>query len=528
MRKNSIHGIDVLGLALAAFGAMLGTSQAARGQGPSASLAGVVVDSQSGSPVDGAQVTAWSASEGRLIQRSAVSLKGGTFKIENLEPGRYELAVEHREYPIPGSTSAPHRRRRVVSVPEGGDIKGITVPISKGGTLSGRVLDEERRPVEGMRVRVLTSLPGRGAKRLIAAGFSGETDPAGRFRFVNLAEDDYYILITPPVSGKRAGYLPSYYPGVDDAGQALPVSLESGRDFAVPDFVLVPAVSAMIAGAVQGEALTDAEPVAVTMYRTDRNPGELAYRGTTMAAKNGSFHFKGVFPGRYRVVAISERPGSTLLTAAAEVLVKNDSIEGLTLTLAPAGDIAGRVILKGTDAEPSEFWQEVQISCVGYDSVWPLNRSFTANLDRTGAFRIRSVPAANYLLYPSKLPPGAYVDSVKQGGSDVEDGRISVWEADTSVEILLTVGAGRIAGVVRARVGDPVPHASVLIEDGRDRRTAIVTDQNGSFDLKNLPPARYRIWAFETGVKPEAESRQKPLEVDLKASTSQTVDVRLR
>ncbi len=58
---------------------------------------------------------------------------------------------------------------------------------------------------------------------------------------------------------------------------------------------------------------------------------------------------------------------------------------------------------------------------------------------------------------------------------------------------------GTIEGVVRDLQGSPVPQATLWAFDSKDRPRNFesVTDSNGKFAFRNLPPDTYRIYAFK-------------------------------
>jgi Carboxypeptidase regulatory-like domain len=103
------------------------------------------------------------------------------------------------------------------------------------------------------------------------------------------------------------------------------------------------------------------------------------------------------------------------------------------------------------------------------------------------------------------LPPGAWLQSVRAGDQDVtETGLDLSGGAAGPIQITLGLGGGVIEGVVNDAKSQPAPGSMVTLvpdplkPDRYDLNRTSVTDQNGRFTLRNIPPGEYKLFAWES------------------------------
>lgn len=106
---------------------------------PGRSLAGAIVDAASRKPVEGATVTVTTSAGTPL---TAATDSRGQYTITGLPPGRYQPSVER-----PGYTPGPDSPRNIDLRTAQSD--RFDLAITRLQRLEGRVVDEQRRPVEG-------------------------------------------------------------------------------------------------------------------------------------------------------------------------------------------------------------------------------------------------------------------------------------------------------------------------------------------------------------------------------------------
>jgi hypothetical protein len=126
------------------------------------------------------------------------------------------------------------------------------------------------------------------------------------------------------------------------------------------------------------------------------------------------------------------------------------------------------------------------------------------------------------------VPPGKYVKSIRLGDRENNSGEIDLSE-HTSASLSLVLGAdgGEVDGMVQNSSGQPAAATQVTLApateyDARsDLLKRAVTDASGNFQIKDVAPGEYKIFAWESdpeGSSQNAEFR-KPFEIKSAAVT---------
>jgi membrane-associated protease RseP (regulator of RpoE activity) len=116
-------------------------------------------------------IEAFHTPRGRTVRggaRKAFEDPSGSFRWDKLAPGSYVLTV-----------SAPGRsptRSDPIAVSSGAATRGVRIVLSRGGTVTGRVVDENRRVLGGVDLRFDS------VSSVLESTASGSTDESGQFR----------------------------------------------------------------------------------------------------------------------------------------------------------------------------------------------------------------------------------------------------------------------------------------------------------------------------------------------------------
>lgn len=285
---------------------------------PAGEIAGRVLDG-AGRPVAGAAVhaspVAWRP--GLSMDNPVVKTRAdGGFLLYGLPLGTCRLSVSRAGF-APASTvaeaAAPDSRT------------GVTIVLSAGKTASGRVVDEQGKPIAGAAVS-LTSEEQSAAQE----SYQAVTDAAGAFHLDHLAAGRFRL------QAARSGFAPASVPGIEIPDEPGEVSLEEIR---------------MEAGAVIEGRVTDPRGAPVSQALVFAQKGEMppsgdlpdespALREPLMTGLDGRFRLndlpRGVafdFQVRRDGFAPANLPGVTAPTA-----------EPLRIELRPARRLTGRVL----------------------------------------------------------------------------------------------------------------------------------------------------------------------------------------
>ena len=270
-------------------------------------LTGIVVDAETGSPVRRVRVRALGSGQELPGGESDAE---GRFAITGLSPGKYIVAAFKGGYLNSSYGQARHGGPGLpVTVPSQNGV--LKLAISRGGVISGRVLDESGEPAINAPVHALRftySANGRQLSPVASEGARASTDDQGAFRLFALPPGDYYIVTraaqTPavgaPVNASARQPVTTYYPNAIDASSAQPIRVVSGEERPPITITLGSGRPAQISGRV---VKSTGEPVG-SGYLTVSFAQDIGLHSAMLGAgvrPDGTFQTAPLPPGRYRI-----------------------------------------------------------------------------------------------------------------------------------------------------------------------------------------------------------------------------------
>jgi protocatechuate 3,4-dioxygenase beta subunit len=374
---------------------------------------------------------------------------------------------------------------------------------AKPPSIEGRVLSLAGEPVR----KAVVTVEATGAK---AHSYSAVTNSEGRFSLDSVEPGDYRMVV------ERAGYLKQGY-GSDEPGEFGSV-ITLAAEQRLTDLVVRLTPEASVAGRVVDEDSDPVGDVNVRLYRYAYDPAGLRLRqvASNPTDSTGAFRLSGVPPGRYHLVACPRvaavappapaphngekaeyayettyYPGVAEPMAAQQILVSagdGQSLGDLTLHKTRVVHVRGRVDFGAVlDA------RRLVIRAISTD-----NRSAVEFFDAPSA----GLSPADGSFDLAGVTPGSYTIMVTTLSGAIKIlGRlgIDVGERDVNnVAITLPPGA-EVAGTI-VYAGSPAPEKTaqspmvmLIAADPGSVNHPHQYVRDGSFDLKDVNPARYRI-----------------------------------
>lgn len=491
------------------------------------------VTNESGDPVGGASITVYGSEETDWAEASAVSVADGSYAVENLPTGLYEILARDESGAYGQAVIS-----EIVIIDDAEVEQDLVLP--QGGSIVGQVTDAEGNPVVDA-VVYSYAIDGAGYDWVEAS-----TDANGDYELLGLTPGSYAVEVTAPgqplVPGQRwdvevqpnqattvdftlqfggtlrvrvfdpagqpveGAWVEAYgddedyafYEGqTDESGTVELIGLPAGAfvvELSAPDLpyqratftdvvIEVGQVTQLehtlsVGGTLSGQVRSeDGEPVvgaSVVAFGTDVDDW-----GWAITDETGNYSLLGLRAGRYDVAVGGEN--SPYAPAQREgLLVTNGDTTTANFTLYLGGAVTGRVV--DPDGNPVRgFYVELQ----QFSDNWLDGRSVETSV--RGEFSLVGLSAGDYLLV---------LTSSTANFENVVHGVITVTAGQTQDVVVTVQPAGEIAGRVVDTSGDPVPGVSVVafgdedtVWDYQDART----NANGEYLLTGLTAGSYEV-----------------------------------
>jgi hypothetical protein len=128
---------------------------------------------------------------------------------------------------------------------------------------------------------------------------------------------------------------------------------------------------------------------------------------------------------------------------------------------------------------------------------------FNTPIVESGESVIPSVPPGDYMFNVMGVMPGnLYLKSARAGDVDVIASGLTITPgSQPDVQVTLGADGAALEGMVRDSKAAPVAGATVVMVADQvtrtDRTQTATSDQNGHYKIANIPPGRYRVYAWE-------------------------------
>ena len=493
-----------LALLLMALGAPSASAQTSDDSQSKGSIQGTVIDSKTGQPLRGADVTLrvlFSGSRGEAS--SAASDAEGHFAFDNLSAGRYRLAASRNGY-VNRDPRVSGLRAGIVSLSSGQHVDSIVLKLIPSAVLAGRVTSEGDEPVPNVSVQAM-KFTYQGEKRQLSDVGTSTTNDRGEYRIWGLAPGKYYVRATHPRGqAARPGgqvYVPIFYPGVSDISRTQAIELHPGDEITGIDLSFVSLRSVRVSGHVVSVGSSGVKNAQVTLVGGSGSMTFAAGQASTDA--KGAFEIRGVAPGSYTLIAeqFGNADPEKVTRGRTSVEVGEANLNDVEVIIGPGSSVSGHVHI---DGKGNPDLTKLTVALDAQDDLSSMGFApdvSSVPLRSDGTFSFHDVPEGTYHIKLLPLPDGYYLKPSGEGDA-VEAGVKVGRNHAATVELTLRTGAGRITGTV-AKDQQPFPGAPVvLIPDGARRgqprfyRQAL-TDAGGRFTISSITPGDYKLFAWE-------------------------------
>jgi len=532
-------------------------------------IEGLVKRQNSEEPISGVAVTLTGGPAGltdTVGQLTAATEGDGRFFFPNLPAGRYSISLRRDGYFSTRALARTGNPEQIVVGP-GRSTRAVSLSMTRGGIISGRILDPVGRPAPATIVTAARVFY-QDARPVLGPVKSSTTDDRGDYRLFWLEPGEYLLVAEKSLpTGPARGY----FPGGDDARSAIHVKLAEGEETSRNDFSLgmIPAsvtVTGSVTVVVPGfetqlnlqsrdsvaprETPTPADVraiqanAALQFYLLPLDAGRI-YEGPALFANTitnsqdraaGKFELRNVRRGSYELyVVLQDRatsPSKYYVTHRT-VDVGDQNLDGLALLLAPGIDLKGTIRAgNGISVASARVFLRPRGILPGWTG--------TSVVSTDGKFSIPNVPESQYSIAIEPSEPNAYVSQLVQGrGSIVDRGIVTVSQTlSDTLEAVIEAPAATIGGTVLAPPSQLAAGIMVTLvpEDSRRENLALyqrVIAIDGAFSFAGVVPGKYKLFAWQmipdgAEQNPEFMEAYKNNGVEVVASSGSTSSAELR
>ena len=533
MRNMALRGLAVVALISICF---------AQEKTPEGEVTGTVYDSWARQPLKGARVVlvragaggAFDPGKSRMEIDPATSMNpsaevfstltdaSGAFRIRTTAPARFLLFASREGYVPLGDGIDPSR---IIEVGGATPSKSADIQLDPIGSISGTVFDGPTgKPVKGYEIVPLKWYTGEGSRALIPAGDGAQTDARGNYVLAGLTPGEYVLRGRPNSQIKfrvpkmetrlpeRRGYIRSYYPGVEERGQALTVRLMPGASVQKMDFKIEQARTASIRGRIiqNDQPAPGGLTVDITEVERQGNVSSYSQAGkVTLEPGATEFQFDYLPAGTYMVMANNRSYAFGASHAFALISVTDQNMDSIDLILRKGVEVQGTVKPDESLKMPAlpQGGAPIRVFLSPRDRMAFLGERGATVDTASGAFVIGNRLVGTYDLTVGGLPKMLAVCNVSYNGSKSDGRAVTLSDGAAGHRIDLTVCAATASVAVTAKQGTkPRPDAQfILLPESvnplipfKDART-LMADSDGRGLFANLLPGQYRIVAVPKG-----------------------------
>ena len=380
------------------------------------SIEGSVMNDVTREPVRKAQVTLGAFTP-------AVTDAGGRFVFRNLQPGNYQLLAQHPEFPPPISSARPPV---MVTLAQDEQKRDIVIPLSPGASLSGRVLDEDGKPLPGCFIQALQfqTVP---TGRILNNPRGASADDRGQYRLYGLARGHYYFFaqcpreIPAPHPFVRRGsvtdlpeliYAPAFYPGSPNLSGAARVMLNAGADLRGFDFQMRVISGVAVRGTLTGDPEALNHNLNVQLISREASLGNILRYGGELNPERRTFRIGRVPPGAYNLLATAQDKHFAY-QAKVPIDIGARPPEPIELALVSGGELSGSIEF---DGDLPAVLENLQVRLTSLDSENG-GQVHNAKVEKGGIFSLAGVLPGRFRLTVDGLP--GYVKSLSCGDRQV-------------------------------------------------------------------------------------------------------------
>lgn len=442
------------------------------------------------------------------------------------------------------------------------DIEGIDFLVKLDGAIKGKVVDENKEPVPGMTISLVSREYFMGNVGYYVKGH-GRTNDLGEYTVERVEAGHPYLILAEkrdrtlpafseaPLDPKLRKRVPmrTYYPDSPEKESAAAVVLRPGERREGVDIEVKKSPSYCIEGSLTGpngpEGLSFSIEPLQPSSGISSGGGSFSVAPGGPAGEGGKFRICDLYPGTYRFVAM-ERAASLSTQApnfaAVPITITDQDQRNLKIPVSGGIPVEGEVVLDGA-APAAGLTAKVIVSLTPMLRTPYASELGGGRSDIPGTFSFPAKLPDDYRVSALIMTPGLYVKDITYADRSVLYEPLRLGSAMAgSGRVRVTVGQDGATLAVRVADKDGKPGADmhVLLIPADVRSEGVLaarmvqgqTDQTGQYTSTTLAPGKYYAMATEDSYDATVESigklwrsRNRYKEVDVAPSAAAQVNL---
>jgi hypothetical protein len=473
----------------------------------------------------------------------------GQFQLKNVPAGQYSMLVGRNGFVTKKyGQKKPTDPGTKLSLHPGQTVQDLVFHLERAAVITGRVFDEDGEPMIGVSVLALRQTFLKGKKRLSEAG-GAQTNDLGEYRIHGLGPGRYYLSAEPidwehPVgekqyagsekSGPERAYSKLYYPATADLSRAATVQVKEAEEVTAIDFMMKQITVVRVWGKIVSVVPNGTARTMLDVELIPRNSVEEFNRltfGGQRVHSDGTFEVPNVPPGEYKLLGLQW--GEHMHVTEQDINVGTADIDGVMLVVGPGNEIHGTVVWEG---KPSTENEGLILSAASPETEFGAFGQST--VDKESRFLWKDMSEGQFRVEVFGMGKDCYVKEIRVGENLAEGNLIKLGKSSGEVQITISSHGARVGGAVLTTESLPVANAwAVAVAENSwvgKKAWSVTTDQNGHYELRGLPPGKYRVYSWQdleegSWEDPEVlkEYEEKGISLELQDGDAKVLDLSL-
>jgi hypothetical protein len=460
-------------------------------------LEGTVVDDRG--PVAG--VTIKAIAHGKEL--GALTGAKGHFRLTGTAPGKYRIYPAKDGYE--GGEDGDLQNAIRLDLAVGAHIKDADFVIHQAASISGRILDSNRKPVQAA-VVVLFAKRFSGHRWYLQTVAAVSADPSGSYVLKSIRAGTYYLSANFPVddsAGRPSGPhepkvapVRTYYPNATSFENAAPIYLGRAEQREGFDLIINQALAFCVTG--KFVAAFGEDPIWARFTVAQLVGSNWAgFIGFGDAKPGEDFEVCDLPSGAYALSILALGKDQVARFAIRPFTIVNRDVAAGELSVGPPERLRGKMVVSGAP-DDSPFPTGVRVEVRSLNRPDPFaGEGLVGQARSTGEFSIENLFSDDYSLRVTGLPRGYYVQTIFQAGRDAANHPIRPGD---DLTITLSSDGPVVSGESLDKDNVPVHGATVILIPKDPSLSSIVSVRSGRvgrFQFQSgIAPGEYSIVAL--------------------------------